>query len=452
MPQLLVTRFMLNAIGPTGRVITAIGIALAVLFAAPAADAKRPPKAHIVIDAASGQEILSSAPDMQIHPASLTKMMTLHLLFDELAAGRLKLHSRIRFSRYAASRPPSKLGVPAGSSISVETAILALTVKSGNDVAVAVAEHIGGSVKNFAVRMNAKARSLGMARTNFVNPSGLHHRRQISTPRDMAQLARALRYGHRAYYKFFEARSFKYAGRTYRTHNRFVKSYQGADGLKTGYINASGFNLAGSAVRSDRRLIGIVIGGRTSRARDDLLKQLMDRGFRAARTLSEPRYAGIFPVAVSFNTGKAALPPRRPGVADPATMAVLVAAATSGARQTPVPAVRPAAQTTTVAVAAIPQRMAGASASVGRGGYALQVGAVTSSRAARSLATTRLRTLGAAVSGGAPAVAELRLKSGRRLYRARISNLTGPQAERACEALQKSGEDCLVVATSSNRG
>jgi len=425
---------MLRATGLIRRLIAVLGIAVTAGLATASADAK-PPKAHIVIDASSGQELLSSAPDLKIHPASLTKMMTLYLLFDEIEAGRLKLGSRIRFSRYAAGRPPSKLGVRAGGSITVETAIYALAVKSGNDVAVAVAEKIGGSVKGFAARMNAKAGALGMARTNFVNPSGLHHRRQVSTPRDMAQLARALRYRHRAYYKYFEAKSFKYAGRTYRTHNRFVKSYKGADGLKTGYINASGFNLTASAVRGGRRLIGVIIGGRSGGARDAAMKRLMDHGFRAANRLDKPRYAGIFPVPVSFNTGNVVLPPRRPGSANPAALAQLVAQTTG---------VGPAAATPQQT--SLPQRLAAAVSPDGN--FALQVGAVTSARAARTLAQTRLRTLGEAVSGGAPAVAELRLKSGRRLYRARISNLTGPQAEKACKALQRSGDDCLVVATS----
>lgn len=433
MSQLLVTKLMLRANGPIRRLIAVLGFAVTTAFAAAPADA-RPPKAHIIIDAASGQELLSSGPDLQIYPASLTKMMTLYLLFDELEAGRLKLTSRIRFSRYASGRPPSKLGVRAGASITVKTAILALAVKSGNDVAVAVAEKIGGSVKGFAARMNAKAGALGMARTHFVNPSGLHNRRQVSTPRDMAQLARALRYRHGAYYKYFEAKSFKYAGRTYRTHNRFVKSYKGADGLKTGYVNASGFNLVGSAVRGNRRLIGVYIGGRSGAARDASLKKLMDQGFRAAKRLDKPFYAGIFPVSVAFNTGNVMLPPRRPGSSNPAAMALLVARTTGVSHAAATPR-----QTS------LPQRLAAVAPD---GNFALQVGAVTSAQAARSLANTRLRTLGDAVSGGAPAVAELRLKSGRRLYRARISNLTGPQATQACKALQRSGEDCLVVATS----
>lgn len=411
---------MLHARDTLRQLIALVGCAL-VCALSPVAGVAAPPKAHIIIDAASGQELISSAPDMQIYPASLTKMMTLYLLFDELDAGRLKLGSRIRFSQKAARRPPSKLGVRAGRSISVNTAILALAVKSGNDVAVAVAEKVAGSVDRFVGRMNAKAKALGMSRTRFANPSGLPDAKQVSTPRDMAQLARALRYRHKRYYKYFDTNSFKYAGRTYRTHNRFVKKYKGADGLKTGYINASGFNLAGSAVRDGRRLIGVIVGGKSAARRDLDLIGLMDAGFRLAKNQGKPRYAGVKATGVDWQTGKVVLPPRR-GDAPPATVLLATAAAMEmGSRATPEPGV-----------------------------YAAQVGAVASKHAAANLAVLRLKTLGDTVVGGAPSVAELRLKSGRRLYRARIAGLTGAQAQRACRQLLSKGRDCLVVSEATS--
>lgn len=416
---------MTHAFGTLRRLIAFTGLALACgIFSAAASAA--PPKAHIVIDAASGRELISSRPDMQIYPASLTKMMTLFLLFDEIEAGRLKLSSRIPFSRRAAARPPSKLGVPAGKSISVKTAILALAVKSGNDVAYAVAEKIGGSVKGFVKRMNAKATSLGMTRTRFKNPSGLPNRGQISTPRDMATLARSLRYRHKRFYKYFAAKSFKYGGRTYRTHNRFLKNYKGADGLKTGYINASGFNLAGSAVRSGRRVIGVIIGGKTSARRDKAFASLMNKAFKAAKRTGPPRYAGVVLDSVDWNTGKAAVPPRRNGST----------AVVASAKPQPKPTKAPDSAVML------------ASARKGSG-YAAQVGAVASRQDARRMATAQLKSLGDVIAGGEPLVTELRLNNGKRLFRARISGLTGAEAKRACKTLQKKGRDCLVVAQRS---
>lgn len=419
------------------RLGAAIAFIAAMALGLNTASAAKPPQSYIVIDAASGKTLLSEAPDLAVHPASLTKMMTLYLLFDDLRAGRIKMNSRIKFSRRAARQEPSKLGVRAGRSITVRTAIYALAVKSANDVAVAVAERLSGSVDRFADRMNAKARALGMARTNFVNPSGLHDRKQVSTARDMARLARGLRYKHRNYFRFFKAKSFRYAGRTIRSHNRFVKKYQGADGIKTGYIRASGFNLAGSAVRHGRRLIGVIIGGRTAARRDLDLVGVMDAGFRIVRRAGTPRYAGVAPVAVDWRTGAPARPPRR-GEGG----AVLMAAAPEAPkketavllrpRQTTSPARRPAATLTP------PRRTAG-------GAYAAQVGAVSSKRAAVALANKRLQDLRGKVPGAAPRVQAHRTARGGSLYRARIAGLTGAQARNACAVLKRAGRDCLVV-------
>jgi len=418
---------MLRARVPHWRIAVAAWLTTLMVCMTGAADA-RPPKAYIVIDASSGQALVESRPDMVVHPASLTKMMTLYLAFDALRAGKIELSSRVKMSRRAARQPPSKLGVPAGRTISLRTAILALSVKSANDVAVAVAERLAGSEKAFARQMNAKARALGMARTNFVNASGLHHSRQVSTPRDLARLSRGLIYKHGAYFDNFSATSFKYGGRNYRTHNRFVLKYKGADGIKTGYVNASGFNLAGSAVRNGRRLIGVIVGGRSSARRDRDLMRLMDSGFVAAKPLRKPRFAGIAPVGVDWRTGAPHLPRRRPGSAPPPLPAALVAMA----------------QTAPSMPVDIPRRPEADA----NGAYSAQVGAVASKSAAANLASKQLKALGAAVSGGEPTVAELRLKSGRRLYRARIAGLTSDQARAACATLKRKGRDCLVVAAS----
>jgi D-alanyl-D-alanine carboxypeptidase len=402
--------------------LRAIALLLAVTFTAflavTPALANTPPRTFIVIDAASGQVLFDEAPDLEIHPASLTKMMTLYLLFDALKSGRLKMSSRIKFSRKASRQTPSKLGVRAGRSISVRTAIQALAIKSANDVAVAVAERLGRTEKRFAEKMNAKARALGMSRTNFVNASGLHDPEQVSTARDMARLARGLRYKHRRYYKYFKAGSFRYAKRTYRGHNRFLKNYKGADGIKTGYIRASGFNLAASAVRGrkgkERRLIAVLIGGESSAERNLDMIGLMDAGYRAARSMKHRRYVGIAPLAHDWRRGGRAKPPKhRPG-SKPArkNRAPLVASARRGG---------------------------------GKGGYAVQVGAVQNQRAALKLARKRMDQLGRIVGGGKPVTVPLARRSGQ-LHRARIAGLPEAQAANACVILKRAGHGCLVVA------
>lgn len=248
------------------------------------AKAKSNPKyASLVMDADSGQILSQRYADKSLHPASLTKMMTLLLTFEALDRGEIRKNSRVRISRYAASKPPSKLGLPVGSTIKVEDAIRALATKSANDIAVALAEKLGGSESRFATKMTARARSIGMNKTRFKNASGLHNKYQITTARDMAKLAQYIlqRYPH--HYKYFSTRKFSYKGKTYRNHNRLLDSYRGMDGFKTGYINASGFNLVASAHRNGRRLIGVVFGGRSGKTRNAHMASILDKGFKKAR-------------------------------------------------------------------------------------------------------------------------------------------------------------------------
>lgn len=244
-----------------------------------AQSASNPRYASIVMDADTGMILSERYADKSLHPASLAKMMTLLMTFEALEKGRLRLRDRVPVSKHAASMVPSKLNLPVGSTIRVEDAIYALTTKSANDVAVALAEKIGGTESHFAVMMTRKAREMGMTRTQFRNASGLHHSRQVSTARDMAKLARYLIKEYPEYYHYFSTEKFTYQGHTYRNHNRLMETYRGMDGMKTGYIQASGFNLVSSAKRGNRRLIGVVFGGRTSRSRNDHMKVLLDRGF-----------------------------------------------------------------------------------------------------------------------------------------------------------------------------
>jgi len=254
-------------------------LSLAVLLPQEAFARGNPKYASIVIDADTGMVLRQSYADKRLHPASLTKIMTLLMTFEALEQGRLRLNERIRISRHAASMVPSKLDLPAGASIRVKDAIYALVTKSANDVAVALAERLSGTELLFARQMTRRAQEIGLRSTRFTNASGLHDRRQISTARDMALLAQYVINRYPNYYRYFSTKSFTYRGKTYRNHNRLLGKYKGMDGMKTGYINASGFNLVASAVRNNRRVIGVVFGGRSGRTRNAHMAKILDQGF-----------------------------------------------------------------------------------------------------------------------------------------------------------------------------
>jgi D-alanyl-D-alanine carboxypeptidase len=235
-----------------------------------------PRHAVIVVDADSGEVLHSEHADGIRHPASLAKMMTLYLLFGEIEAGRLSVADALPVSAHAARQPASKIGLRAGQTIPVRAAIDAIAVRSANDVAVVVAEAIAGSEPAFAARMTAKARELGMQRTRFTNASGLPDPAQVTTARDMAILARALQTRFPGYYAAFSQREFAWAGRTHDSTNKLLGVVDGVDGIKTGYIRASGYNLAASARRGGERVIVIVMGGRSGDARDAEVAALID--------------------------------------------------------------------------------------------------------------------------------------------------------------------------------
>lgn len=261
------------------RSFAAVLITVIALGASPAAANSK--YAAFVIHADSGDVLFNKYSNKRLYPASLTKMMTLYLLFDELEAGRLTLDSELKVSKRAAGQPPSKLGVKAGKTIDVETAIHALTVKSANDVAVVIAEAIGDTEWQFAKKMTKKARSLGMRRTTFRNASGLPNSKQVTTARDMATLSRSLMHEHTEYFKYFSAKNFVWNGRTYRTHNALVKNFEGSTGLKTGYTRRSGYNLATSVDRDGNRLVGVVLGGRSVRTRDAHMRKILNSAYAA---------------------------------------------------------------------------------------------------------------------------------------------------------------------------
>ena len=236
-------------------------------------------KAAIVIDFDTKEVLFEVNANTKNYPASLTKIMTLYILFDQIDKGLLTDETNLKVSKIASSRSPSKLYLEAGSFIKVEDAIMALIIKSANDVATVVAENISGTEKEFAKLMTKYARNLGMANTTFKNASGLPNRAQLTTARDISILSHALISNFPEEYKLFSKQKFTYNGKTYKTHNKLMLSYEGADGIKTGYIRASGFQLAFSAVRNNKRLVGVIFGGDTGKQRDRSLKIIMDKEF-----------------------------------------------------------------------------------------------------------------------------------------------------------------------------
>ncbi len=239
-------------------------------------NAYTPPYAEIVVDINSGKVLTATNADAPRHPASITKVMTLYMLFEQMERGRMSLDTPLRVSSHAASQSPSKLGLRPGSTIDVEDAIKAVVTRSANDVASAIGENISGSEEAFAQAMTRKARSIGMSRTTFRNASGLPDPQNLTTARDLVTLGRSIQDRFPTYYKYFATRSFEYNGQMIGNHNRLLGRVEGVDGIKTGYTRASGFNLLTSAKVGGRHVIAVVLGGRSGRVRDAQMASLLD--------------------------------------------------------------------------------------------------------------------------------------------------------------------------------
>jgi D-alanyl-D-alanine carboxypeptidase len=270
-------------------------LAVALMASSPADAARKrksggynPPAAAIVVDVNTGRTLYSDDADEARYPASLTKMMTLYILFEELDRGRVRLNTPMRATANAAAQPPSKLGLRPGDTIEAEDAIKALVTKSANDVAVVIGEHIEGSESAFATRMTRTARALGMSNTTFRNASGLPDPQQKTTARDLAVLARALQDHHPDHFDYFATRSFTWKGRTMGNHNKLLGRVPGVNGIKTGFIRASGFNLTTNVERDGRHLVAVVMGGRSGASRDarmkDLIEEYLPRASRGGRS------------------------------------------------------------------------------------------------------------------------------------------------------------------------
>jgi len=275
----------------------------------------QPLYADIVIDDNSGQVLHDVNADEPRHPASLTKIMTLYLLFEQLDAGALKLDSPLPVSAKAALEPPTRLGLKAGQTIAVGDAIGGIVTRSANDAAVVVSEAVGGSEEEFAKLMTRKARALGMAGTTYVNASGLPDEAQITTARDQAILGRAIHDRFPSYYSYFSLLYFRYQGKDLHNHNGLLGKLEGVDGIKTGYTEASGYNLALSVRRAKKCVVAVVLGGTSNSERDARMRQLIEDNMPRAATLRTAPLVGesAAPDADAAASTKVSAPPAAPG-------------------------------------------------------------------------------------------------------------------------------------------
>src|SRR6195256_6339282 len=300
-------KFMLRTTFASSRVLRAcifglVTVTAGVIFTTDTADARRSRHRHharhhhearesyspafssIIVDGNSGATLTANNPDASRHPASLTKIMTLYLLFERLDAGKMKLDTEMNVSEHASDQAPTKLGLRPGQTIAVEDAIKGLVTRSANDAAVVIAEAIAGDEGDFAKLMTRKARALGMVRTVYRNASGLPDDEQVTTARDQATLGRAIQDRFPRYYRYFSTTAFNYHGHSIRNHNKLLGDVEGVDGIKTGYTHASGFNLVTSMRRGNRHLVGVVLGGRSGGSRDTIMRGLLAENLEKAAT------------------------------------------------------------------------------------------------------------------------------------------------------------------------
>lgn len=417
--------------------------------------------AGIVIDAKTGKTLYSQNADALRYPASLTKMMTMYMMFEAFAEGKMSKKTRIRMSKYAASKPPSKLGIKPGRSIAAEHAVYALATKSANDVAAAVAEHLGGTESNFGTMMTRKARQLGMSKTTFKNASGLTASGQLTTARDMARLGVALREHFPQYYKYFETRNFKYAGRNYRNHNRLLGQIRGVDGIKTGYTNASGFNLVSSVQSGNRSIVAVVLGGRTGNSRNAQMASLINRYLPKAsrgskRNLIASRESSNIVVA---SNDEIKLPKRGPVPQFRSTLVaktvvntqqqVNVASATSfnqaSVQQRLAQAIVPVPTTTPTSEVAYVDPITTGNVAQKATGWVIQIGAAGNKDGALDLLKNAQAKFPQTL-GSKDLYTETVAKGNATLHRARFVGFSGKaEANRACNILKKQRFACLAL-------
>ncbi|MET4688513.1 D-alanyl-D-alanine carboxypeptidase family protein [Sinorhizobium fredii] len=408
-------------------------VALAAIVAFVAATASAfAGSASFVIDARSGRVLSAENADELNYPASLTKMMTLYLTFEALHRGEINWETPVPMSKEAARKPPTKLGLKPGGAITVEEAVYGMIVHSANDAAAAMAEKLGGSEAAFAQMMTARARRLGMTRTVFVNASGLPASQQVTTARDMARLGMALLRDFPREYRLFSAQSFNFRGRVMRGHNRLMYRYDGMDGIKTGYTNASGFNLVSAVRDGNRRIIGVVLGGRTAKSRDNKMAALLDQHLGRAPA---PDGGPAIAAAKQLDTVEVATLPgvslyAEPNRAGKNAKAALMAASTT--------AVVPADRPTAIEEVASTEPKADAY-------WQIQISTATSAEAARKILVEAQSAGGAALLGASPHTDVDGSGSAKR-YRARFIGFASREAATsACNILKKRSYECRLL-------
>ena len=362
--------------------------------------------ASIIIDEGSGTVLHAVNPDLQIFPASLTKMMTLYLVFENLESGNLHRKTLLKVSQKATQRPKSKLGVKRNTQINVDQCIKALVTKSANDIATVLAEAIGGTEENFAQIMTNRARQLKMLRTQFKNASGLPHKKQVSTARDMALLSKALRQNFPRYFKIFKTRQFYYRGNNYKNHNKLLKRLKGTDGIKTGYIRDSGYNIAVSLKYKKRRLIGTFFGSKSAKRRDRHVIKVFKQVFSMLDQIDVTDQRNNFIVAKNTNSSRSRSKLNR-------------------------------SQTSVEKIIKEPDKR--------KPGYlwSVQVGAFYQFRTAHLAATNAFKAMRDLKH--ARIYIKKNLNRGRHMYRARLAGMQRFKAKQVCRRLKKRGIPCLLI-------
>ena len=396
--------------------------------------------AAIVVDMNSGRILHEQASMTPRAPASLTKMMTLYVLFSYLRSGAVTPDTEFVVTPYAASQSPTKLGLKPGATIRAADAVHALVTLSANDAAVTIAENLAGTEANFARVMTRKAQEIGMMSTLFRNASGLPNDQQVTTARDMAILAQHLIRDFPEYYGCFQTKYFTYRGHRYRNHNRLLFGYKGTDGIKTGYTRAAGFNLTASVKRDDKHLVAVVLGGRTGSQRDAAMRSLLDRSFPKA-VAGRPKPVDTAPLVASLETA-----PPPPPVAKKRVFALASAGPAEpvsfSTEAAPAPARLAAPQA--AEVGADPTPTGPTTSANAAGPYHVQVGAFTSQAEAESR-LGEVRGRATSILDGHQPVAVAFQKDDTQWYRARFAGFTQDRAKSTCAELKRMSFECVVM-------
>lgn len=388
-------------------------------------------KAHaatssIIIDAENGEILSSSAPDTLRYPASLTKVMTLYITFDALHKGLIKMTDDLKVSRHAANMAPSKLGLRAGQTVKVKTCIEALIVKSANDCAAVLAENLGYSEENFAQTMTQVAHELGMKNTTFKNANGLPNKAQKTTARDMALLGAAMYHHFPQYYKLFSLKKFSYNGRTIYTHNHILKTFSGADGMKTGFTNAAGYNIITSAKRNGHRVIAVTMGHNTAKERDRHVSNMMDKGLKKLALNDKFKDTNMY---ASLDSKKVIASGQEEQVAS---------IAPTESRKSWDLDENQTANTAQKSPKAKTQNQ-----------WGIQIGAFSNYSKARSYAL-KIKKEASRKLAGKPIDIEPVANGSVIIYRSKIIGLAKSDADKACKSLKRSNKSCIVVAVKND--